>query len=87
MDKKEFAKVAFDENIEAFMVHITFFSLRKPIILIHPAREIQIALLLTKKVKILTKYSDFFNVFSEEKASVLLEITNLNQYAIELQED
>lgn len=41
--------------------------------------------MLAKKVKILAKYSDFSNVFLEKKALMLLEITKLNQYAIELQ--
>ena len=53
--------------------------------LIHPARKAQIALLIAKEVKILTNYLDFLDVFSEEKASVLPEITDLNQYAIKLQ--
>ena len=51
---------------------------------IHPARKAQIALLVAKEVKILTKYSDFSNVFLEEKALILLETTELNQQAIEL---
>lgn len=42
--------------------------------------------MLAEKVKILTKYSDFSNVFLEKKALVLLEITELNQYVIKLQE-
>ena len=53
---------------------------------IHPAREAQIALLIVKKVKIPTKYSDFSDVFLKEKVSILLEATKLNQHAIELQE-
>ena len=53
---------------------------------IYPAREAQIALLVAKKVKILTKYLDFLDVFIEEKASILLEVTELNQHAIKLQE-
>lgn len=56
-------------------------------ILVYPAWKAQIALLLTKKVKITTKYLDFSNVFSEKKALVLLKLTELNQYAIELQDD
>ena len=39
INKKVFAKTALDENIEAFMVHIIFFSLNKPMILIHLAKE------------------------------------------------
>ena len=74
INKKEFAKVALDENIEVFVVHVT--SLLT--IAIHPAKEAQITLLVAKEVKILTKYSDFSDVFSEKKASILLEVTKLN---------
>lgn len=42
-------------------------------------------MLIAKKLKILAEYSDFLDVFLEEKVLVLLERTNLNQYAIELQ--
>ena len=52
---------------------------------IHPAREAQIALLVTEKVQILSEYSDFSDVFFEEKASILSEANELNQHAIELQ--
>ena len=43
-------------------------------------------MLIAKKVKISAQYSDFSDVFLEEKALVLLEITNLKQYAMKLQE-
>ena len=84
IDRKEFAKAALDENVEAFVVHVTSLSLNS--IAIHPAREAQIALLVAKEAKIPTKYSDFSDVFSEEKASILPEATEMNQHAIELQE-
>ena len=84
IDKKEFAKAALDENVEAFVVHVTSIGLSS--MSIHPAREAQIASLLAEEVKIPTEYSDFFNVFSEEKTSELPELTELNQHAIELQD-
>lgn len=40
-----------------------------------------------KKIKILAKYSDFVNIFSEKWALILLKITKLNQHAIELQKN
>ena len=124
IDKKEFTKAALDENVEAFVVHVTSLSLNSmPIhpareaqiaslvieevqipeldehveafvvhvtslstMPIYPAREAQIASLVAEEVKIPTEYSDFSNVFSEEKASILPEVTELNQHAIELQE-
>ena len=43
-------------------------------------------MLVAKEVKISTKYSDFLDVFLEEKASILSEVTKLNQHVIKLQE-
>ena len=53
---------------------------------IHPAREAQIASLLAEEVKIPAEYSDFSDVFSEEKVLVLPKLTELNQHAIKLQD-
>ena len=85
IDRKEFAKAALDEHVEAFVVHVTSLSLNS--MSIHPAREAQIALLVAEEVKIPTEYSDFSDVFLEEKASILPEVIELNQHAIKLQED
>ena len=41
--------------------------------------------MLTKEVKILDKYADFANVFSEEKALILPERTQHNKHAINLE--
>ena len=71
-----------DKHVEAFVVYVT--SLLR--IAIHPARETQIALLIAEEVKIPIKYSDFSDVFLEEKALILLKATELNQYIIKLQE-
>ena len=83
INKKEFAKAALDENSETFVVHVAFLSLVSGI---HPDKKAQIASLLTKKVKIPNKYSEFINVFSEEKALVLPERTKLNEHAIDLED-
>ena len=53
---------------------------------IYPNRAVQIAFLLTKEVKIPDEYSDFTDVFSEEKALVLPECTKLNEHAINLED-
>ena len=84
IDRKEFAKAALDENVEAFVVHVTSLSLNS--MAMHPAREAQIASLVAEEVKIPTEYSDFSDVFLEEKASILPEATEMNQHAIKLQE-
>lgn len=56
---------------------MTFFGLS--FITIHLAKEAQITSLLAKKVKTLTKYLDFLDIFLEKKVLILLELTKLNQ--------
>ena len=70
IDKKEFAKAALDENIEAFVIHVSSLSLGSKMT-IHPAREDQIALLLAEKVIVPAEYSDFADIFSKESAEML----------------
>ena len=82
IDKKEFAKVALDENFKIFVVHIASFNL---VLEIYPDREAQITSLLTKEVKIPEEYLDFTDVFLEKKALVLPERTELNEYTIDLE--
>lgn len=67
IDKKEFAITVLDKNVEVFVMYITFFSLEKLTITIHLTRKVQIILLLTEKVMIFNKYSDFFNIFFIKK--------------------
>ena len=71
-----------NEKSETFIVHVASLNLASRI---HPDKEAQIASLLTKKVKILDEYSDFTDIFSEEKGLVLLERTELNEHAIDLE--
>ena len=81
INKKEFAKVALDEKSETFVVHITSLNL---VLGIYPGKEAQIAFLLTEKVKITNKYSDFTDVYSEKKALVLLDRIQLNEHTIDV---
>ena len=53
---------------------------------IHPDRAVQIASLLAEEVRIPDEYSDFADVFSEAKALVLPERTELNEHAIDLED-
>ena len=85
IDKKEFGKTLLDENIEVFLVYMKSFNLS--LMSIYLTKKAQIALLITKKVKILVKYSDFLNIFLEEKTLILPEIINLNQHAIKFQKN
>ena len=83
INQKEFAKAALDENVEAFVVHVSSLGSRMTI---HPAREAQLASLLTEEVTVPVEYSDFADVFSEKSANVLPEQTRANEHAIELEE-
>ena len=51
---------------------------------IYLAREAKVALLLTKKVTVPNKYSDFLNIFSKKLANLLQERTGVNEHAIKL---
>ena len=84
IDKKEFAKVTLDKNIETFMVYVNFLSqgLRMTI---HLAKKVQIFLLIVKKISILAKYLDFANVFLEKSANIFLEQIGANEHAIQLE--
>lgn len=87
MSKKKFVKMALDENFEIFIIHIM--DLKAPLsrLLIYLDKKVQIASQITKKIKILDKYSDFADVFSEEKILVLLKKIKLNEYVINLEID
>ena len=73
--------MALDENFETFIIHVIFFNLA---LRIYPNKAAKIAFLLKEKVKILDKFSDFANIFLEEKALVLLKCLKLNEHAIDL---
>ena len=72
-----------NENFETFVVHVASLNLG---LRIHPDKEAQIAYLLTEKVKLPVEYSDFTNVFSEEKALVISDRIELNKYTIDLED-
>ena len=57
IDKQKFAKTALDKNVKAFLIYIISFNLN--LIFIHLVQKILIALLIAKKIKFLTKYSNF----------------------------
>ena len=72
-----------DEKSENFVICVASLNLTPGI---HPDKAAQIASLFTKEVKIPNKYSDFTDVFSDEKALVLPEGTKLNEHAIDLED-
>ena len=82
IDQNEFTKAALDENVKAFVVHVSFLGSKMTI---QPAREAQWALLLAEEVTMATKYLDFADVFSEKSANILPERTGANKNPIELE--
>ena len=70
-----------NENSKTFDTYVTSLAL----ISIYSDRKGHITSLLIEKVKIQDEYLDFVDIFSEEKALVLLEQAKFNQYAIELE--
>ena len=73
-----------DENIKAFVLHISSLRLR---ITIHSVKKTNMALLLVKKVTVSAKYSDFANAFLKKLANVFPEQTGANKHAIKLEKN
>ncbi len=84
ISRKESAAAALGPDEEAFAVHAALLSLGAKI-LVHPAREVQIASLLAKKVIIPAEYSNLADVFSKESAAELPERSDINEHAIDLE--
>ena len=70
-----------DPEQEAFVIHVVF-------LFQNPEQKVQIAAFIADKalVTILAKYLDFEDVFSKEFAVMLLKYTEINIYAINLEE-
>lgn len=85
-NKKRFVKIGLNKNIEIFVVYMVFYNLRSKM-LMYSNRKALITFLLTEKVTILVKYSDFFNIFLEKFIAILLEKTIINKHIIYLEVD
>ena len=73
-----------NKNIEAFMIYVSFLSLRFKII-IYPAQKAQILLLLAKKVIFPTDYLDIANLLLKKLAKVLPKQIGINKHVIKLE--
>ena len=89
INKKEFTKVALNKESETFIVHVA--ALEAPLagMTIHPSRKAQISGLIQDEAptKVPPKYANYADVFSFDLAMELPKNTNINKYAIELQDD
>ena len=85
INNKEFAKIALDKNIKAFVVHVSCLDLKLRMT-IHLAKTVQRALLLAEKVSVLAKYLHFANVFLKKLANVFPKQTRAKSHAIKLKQ-
>lgn len=69
IDKEEFIEIALAKDVEAFVIHVTFLTLRS--MMIHLAWKTQMASLLSEEVILLTEYTDFADLFLKKLAEVL----------------
>ena len=81
INKKKFAKVALDKNIEVFIVYIALFILKMTIYL---ACKAQMTLFISKEVTVLVEYTDFANIFSKTLAAMLSKRLGINKHIIKL---
>lgn len=72
-----------NKNIKTFIIYVIFLSFN----LINLFKKAQISLLLIKKITILSKYLDFFNIFLKEKTLKLLKLIKLNYHVIKLKKN
>lgn len=78
---KEFTKTMLDPEQETFVIHVALFFQNQE-------QKVQIAAFIADKalITILAEYLDFEHIFSKEFAVVLLKHTEINTYAINLEE-
>lgn len=84
INRKEFALAVLDPSKDVSVVYIASLNLSLKMS-IHPIREAQIALLLTKEVVIPVEYLDYTNIFSKRSVAKLFKRSNINQDAINLE--
>lgn len=84
INKKKFAKAAFNKSVEAFVVHIASLASE---MLIHPARKAQIASFVVEKLTIPAQNADFADISSKKLAKVLPKQAGINKHAIELEKN
>lgn len=87
MDKRKFAKVAWDKNSKIFVIHVAALVVtRANAIKVYSSRAPQLALLQWDKAlaKIPAKYINHADVFLSNLAMELPENTDINKHAIKL---
>ena len=75
--------MALNADNETFVVHVAVLA-EPTIMLIHPSRQAQVAVLTSKETGIPAEYFKFSNVFSLDSAVELPEHTGINDHPINL---
>ena len=80
--------MALDANSETFMMHVAALDIKGINITVYSFRTAQIGLLKANKAPttILTKYSDYTDIFLSKLAAKLSKYTSINNHAIELED-
>lgn len=87
INKREFAKVALDENSNTYIVYVaTLVATKADSIKFHPSQASQLVVLQWSKTstKILAKYTDYADIFLFHLAMEFPENSNINEHTIEL---
>lgn len=82
IDKKKFAKAVLNEDVKAFLIHVS--SLNLGSMTIYPARKPWMTLLFIKKVTILTEYANFIDILSKKSKKMPSERRDINKHDIKL---
>ena len=85
IDKKEFTIAVLNEDNKTFIMHMTALSIIDSNV--YPSQYAQIALLEFEKGIILSRYTDYTNVFFPDSATELSKYTNINNCLINLIND
>ena len=87
VNPKEFVIAALDVNKRTFVVYMAIREQEK--MPVHSKRQAQVGTLLFDKAftEVPGEYSDYSNVFLAENVAKLLENTEMNKYAMKLEED
>ena len=90
IDKKKFAKAALNEKFQTFMVYVSALEalLGSAGMTMHLSEAAQIAALKQDKAptKVLSKYTNYADIFSFNLAMELPKSTGINEHIIELQD-
>lgn len=89
INKREFAEVLLNQNINTFIVHVAILEAAESAISMHFLRPLLLAVLQQEKalLEILKENGEYTDIFSSNLAMKLPKNTGINKYAFKLVED